>query len=46
MFLKYFVCYVETLYVERTKLFEKLLEYIPQDMKEPLGKLTNAVRLV
>ncbi|KAL9540450.1 hypothetical protein MBANPS3_009668 [Mucor bainieri] len=36
----------DALYLERTRLFEKLLEYIPQDMKEPLGKLTNAVRMV
>lgn len=38
--------YPDALYLERTKLFEKLLEYIPQDMKEPLGKLANAVRMV
>ncbi|GAA5807665.1 hypothetical protein MFLAVUS_001036 [Mucor flavus] len=36
----------DTLYAERTRLFENLLEYIPQDMKEPLGKLTNAVKLI
>ncbi|CEP17136.1 hypothetical protein [Parasitella parasitica] len=35
----------DTLYMERTKLFEKLLAYIPQDMKEPSGKLTNAVKM-
>ncbi|KAI8376660.1 Muskelin N-terminus-domain-containing protein [Choanephora cucurbitarum] len=31
---------------ERTRLFEKILEFIPQEMKEPLGKLTSAVKLV
>ncbi|KAI8047936.1 Muskelin N-terminus-domain-containing protein [Thamnidium elegans] len=36
----------DALYAERTRLFENLLEYIPQDMKEPLGKLTNAVKLI
>ncbi|KAI8047413.1 Muskelin N-terminus-domain-containing protein [Gilbertella persicaria] len=36
----------DILFSERTRLFEKLLEYIPQEMKEPLGKLTNAVKLI
>ncbi|KAI8384170.1 Muskelin N-terminus-domain-containing protein [Blakeslea trispora] len=31
---------------DRTRLFEKILEFIPQEMKEPLGKLTNAIKLV
>lgn len=35
----------DLLYAERTRLFELLLEYIPQEMKEPPGKLTNAVKL-
>lgn len=48
MFQYYFIYAfkVDTLHSDRTKLFEKLLEYIPQNMKEPLGKLTNAVKLI
>ncbi|KAI8368114.1 Muskelin N-terminus-domain-containing protein [Radiomyces spectabilis] len=36
----------DVLYGERTRLFENLLEYIPEDMKEPTGQLVNAVKLV
>ncbi|KAI8984520.1 Muskelin N-terminus-domain-containing protein [Mycotypha africana] len=36
----------DAMYIERTKLFEALLEYIPEEMKEPLENLTtNAVKL-
>jgi hypothetical protein len=40
-----FGCDVDALYAERTRLFEKLLKYIPQEMKEPLGNLTSAVKI-
>lgn len=40
-----FGCNLDTVYAERTKLFEKLLDYIPQEMKEPLGNLTSAVKI-
>ncbi|KAI7900702.1 Muskelin N-terminus-domain-containing protein [Cokeromyces recurvatus] len=36
----------DMLHAERTKLFEKLLIYIPQQMKEPLGKLTDVIKLI
>ncbi|KAI8141192.1 Muskelin N-terminus-domain-containing protein [Fennellomyces sp. T-0311] len=31
---------------ERTQLFEKILEYLPAEMKEPSGQLLDAVKLV
>ncbi|KAI9473714.1 MAG: Muskelin N-terminus-domain-containing protein [Benjaminiella poitrasii] len=36
----------DIVHAERNKLFEKLLEYIPQEMKEPLGRLTDAIKLI
>ena len=31
---------------ERTKLFEKILDYLPTEMKEPSGPLLDAVKFV
>ncbi|KAI8876176.1 muskelin [Backusella circina FSU 941] len=35
----------DLLFIERTQLFEKLLECIPQEMKEPQGKIINTIKL-
>ncbi|KAG1552715.1 hypothetical protein G6F45_008610 [Rhizopus arrhizus] len=34
------------LYTERSQLFERLLKYIPQEMKEPVEKLTNTIKMI
>ncbi|KAI8979000.1 Muskelin N-terminus-domain-containing protein [Pilobolus umbonatus] len=36
----------DTLFAERTRLFESILEYIPDIMKEPSSKLTSAAKLI
>lgn len=40
------MCYKANLYTERSQLFERLLKYIPQEMKEPVEKLTNTIKMI
>ncbi|KAG1170181.1 hypothetical protein G6F70_001371 [Rhizopus microsporus] len=36
----------DALYAERSQIHEKILKYIPQEIKEPVENLTNAVKMI
>lgn len=37
---------IDALYAERSQIHEKILKYIPQEIKEPVENLTNAVKMI